>query len=273
MIERRYFKTTSAPEITVAIVGISKHDWTSIDSIDSSTARAAEIMARKRFDVLPIGDGAATINTCYTTINWGRYTEDNIELREINSADRMYFLTNIRDAIRIFAISKRNYFFLDNHDEIVGLVTIGNLNCKHVYLYLYNQVAELEQALGAFIYRCKITDERIMQLFEERTESSNAKSALARYKEDDENGFDYKFIEYVFLTDLCYVIRKFGLLSRLDLTASQFEEMVGKINDVRTVVAHPNKSLIKNRESLEKLKITIDYIDVLINRLSHPSLP
>jgi hypothetical protein len=102
------------------------------------------------------------IQSCYKTINWANYAKDNIVVYEITPEDRVYYLTHIHDAIVKFAKTNSKCFFFDNQMEIIGLITIGNLNCKHVYLYLYNLVIQVEHAMDAYIYSDGVKDSELV---------------------------------------------------------------------------------------------------------------
>lgn len=266
MKEISYFKDPGNPTINVALAGINRMDWIYADHYELELASIRK-MSECRFDVLPIRNGDGNISHCYRTTTWGNYEPTNIIRYEIVQADKLYYLTNIHDAIRRFSITNRKYFFLDNQSDIVGLITIGNLNCKHVYLYLYNLIVQVEQALGRFIYASGLTDKELYLQFKERTESKNAQEAIQRYDADDDKGLDYNFLEYLYLTDLCYIFKKYDLVDQLSITKRKFEDIIGNINAVRTVVAHPNKSLIRNDESIHDLYQLIEEIDYLLDSM------
>ena len=267
MKELQYFKDPANPKISVALAGINKLEWQST-SFQDSEKDAFELMKKGKFDVLPIVDSNNNIIAYFTTNKWGDFSENNIVRKEKTSIKNLYYLTSIEDAINLFAVSKRKYFFLDNLTDVVGLITIGNLNCKHVYLYLYNLIIQLEHKMGEFIFQNEIYDKDLVLLFEKRLLSSNSKDALKRYKEDDFSGFDYKFIEYLYLTDLAYIFKSYNLTSKLEISKSKFDLMIKRINDIRLVVAHPNKSLIRNDESVVKLNDGIKYMEQLMNLMN-----
>jgi hypothetical protein len=265
MDEIHYFKQTGNPEITVALAGISKWDWEHVKGPELN--KALSIMSTKNFDIIPIQDPDGMFKQYYGTTIWGKYNETNIELNQISSSDTLYYLTNIHDAIIKFASTGKNYFFLDNEADVVGLITIGNLNCKHVYLYLYNLIIQLEHALGGFIYSQGLLDKDLISMMQLRVNSFNSRSSLERYRADNQKGFDYNFIEYLFLIDLGYIITKANLLKILELNDEQFNSNLDKINEVRKVVAHPNKSIIRNNQSIKHLSDAIKSIDSLLGKL------
>lgn len=266
MNELYYFKNPGDPEISVALAGIHKEDWTSSRS-GESFKDSVHKMSVNRFDILPIVEDDGNIHHCYRTKIWGNYSDSNIEICDIISEDRLYYLTHIHDAITKFANTKRKYFFLDNQHKIIGLITIGNLNCKHVYLYLYNLIIQLEHAMGDFIYKNGIVDKELVTLFEKRVGSVNAMDAVSRYKRDDQKGLDYKFIEYVYLMDLCFIFQKYSLGDKIGLEKQDLKSVIGRANELRKVVAHPSKSIIRNEKSIMELHSAVNGIDFLIEKL------
>lgn len=268
MKELTHFKDPGNPKISVALAGINKLDW--INICESKTIKdASQMMSAYKFDVLPIINKDNSYSHYYTTIRWSDYSTGNIIKKEIDASNTLYYLTSIEDAINKFDSSKSNYFFLDNLSETVGLITIGNLNCKHVYLYLYNLIIQLEHKMGSYIYHKDINDNELIKLFEDRENSINGKDALLRFNEDNKKGYDYAFIEYLYLTDLVYIFKNMGFLEHFNLTSSKLDKMIHRINAIRLVVAHPNKSLIVDDTSTTKLNNAIKNIDVLMNLMNH----
>lgn len=266
MRELRYFKESGIPDINVALAGISKVDWVCVH-ISALLGDAKDQMMFNNFDILPIVEPDGKVIKCYKTKKWGNYDPENIIEHTIISDDKMYYLTHIHDAIIKFATTGRNFFFLDNQSEIVGLMTIGNLNCKHVYLYLYHLIIELEHELSNFITRKGILDKDLIEIFEIRVSSSNAQDVLKRYKNDKETGYDFKFLEYVYLMDLVYIFKFKKLTKLLDLSNTDFEKQIKYINDIRSIVAHPNKSLIKDDQSIKHLHKAILAIDLVLSKI------
>lgn len=266
MKEYIYFKESGDPEITVALAGINRLDWMAVQE-DASVEYCYTIMANSRFDVLPVVNKKGDLIGYYTTAVWGKYVQNQMGYFEIEQQDRLYFLTHIHDAIKKFAKTSRKFFFLDNQSDIVGLITIGNLNCKHMYVYLYNLIVQLEQSLGKYLLLKGVTDREIIQILEAKSDSDSAREVLRRYREDDAKGFDYKLIEYLYLTQLGDIFKKQKLHEAIGFSTKKFDVHVARINELRNTVAHPNKSIINNGRSIENLNEVIDRIDLLLDKL------
>ena len=266
MRELYYFKHNGDPEIVAALAGISKVDWRSVPA-GTKTQEAVTIMRQYAFDVLPIIESNGIIGRCFTTYRWGTYDIENILISDVQKEHRLYFLSHIHDVILKFASTGRKYFFLDNYSQILGLITIGNLNCKHVYLYFYNLNIQLEQALGHYLSNYGVNQADLINLFDERKDSSNAQDAISRFREDNSKGLDYNFLEYIYLVDFAFIYKKYDLIKKLNLSNKQFESIINHVNEVRKTVAHPNRSLIKSEDSIYHLEKVIIGIDVLMEKL------
>jgi CBS domain-containing protein len=156
MKELSYFKAEGNPDIFIAQAGVHKTDWITA-SPDESIESIVHKMSANRYDILPIIDNVGRCQTFYRTIEWARFDEENIELANIEPEDRLYYLTDIDDAIKRFAATGRKFYFLDNLTDVVGLVTISDLNCKQIYLYLYSLVSLFERKMVSHIYGNRVS--------------------------------------------------------------------------------------------------------------------
>ena len=75
-------------------------------------------------------------------------------------------------------------------------------------------------------------------------------------------------MEYLYLTDLAYILKKYGLLKDLSLSNNKFDSYIKQINELRKIVAHPNKTLVSDENSLKRLKKGINAIENLLIFLS-----
>jgi len=253
MLEYQYFKQTGNPEIHAALVGISKVDWIAAEHQDN-TDKALTLMSNYEFDILPKKNKDGSILKYYATDEWGNY--ENITLHNINPDDLLYYLTNIKDVIHLMYERNRKFFFLTNHTEVIGLITISNLNCKHVSLYFYNLISIFERKMGRFV-RDKLSVEQILKTLKDVGESKDISSALdtvKRFTTDSEKGLDGSIVEYLYLSDLFLLAGHFKLYKELGYNKPEaFEKGAGNLRRIRNSIAHPNKSLIKGPASLEEL--------------------
>lgn len=270
MQEYYYFKQSGTPEIHAAIVGISKEDWICAQANEQS-ADAHQKMAQYGFDILPRVNKDGTINTYYYTEVWGKYSEQNIKWSKIKPEDCLYYLTHIKDVIRLMYENERNFYFLANYSTVFGLITISNLNCKQVALYYYNLICSLERELGKFVHN-NLESNQILHSLESLGREKNISSALdtvKRFREDYTKGLDGSIIEYLYLSDLFLLISVHQLYKKLDYKNNEaFEKGSGKLKSLRNTIAHPNKSLVKSRETLNDLWKAFMKIEELENRIT-----
>lgn len=271
MQEYQYFKKSGNPEINAALVGISKEDWLCARP-GTTKVDAIKIMEQYQFDILPQINKSNIVKSYYFTIRWGVYNDNNILCKPIEEADKIYYLTNIVDVIRLMYENKRNFYFLTNHSEIVGLITISNLNCKNVSLYYYNLINTIERKLGHFVRKYLDTASIIesLQKIGKRKSTTYALDSITRFVEDSQKGLDGSIIEYLYLSELFLLIIEHKLYKKLDYkNQNAFEENSGKLRQLRNTISHPNKSLIKNTQSLNDLWYSSLKIKELDEKLSN----
>jgi len=269
MQEYNYFKQTGTPEIHAAIAGISKEEWVFAEPQETRLDAFLKMMDNG-FDILPKVNRDGTINTYFYTSEWGKYSESDIKWSKIKQEDCLYYLTHIKDIIRLMSENSRNFYFLTNHSDIIGLITISNLNCKQVAIYYYNLLCSLERSLGHFI-RKRLTPTEILDSLEKLGNEIDIPSALdtvKRYKHDASIGTDASIIEYLYLSDVFLLISRHKLYKDLGYKNQEgFEKGSGKLRELRNMIAHPNKSLVKGPQTLPDLWKSSMKIEELEERL------
>lgn len=259
MKELQYFKSPENHIVTAAMAGVPKDNWTSITK-GSSSEMAFKLMSQNRFDILPVEEKDGSFKTFYKNITWGDFNYNNIERLKIKSDDCLYFLTSIQDIVLMFCERITNFFFLENMCEVIGLITISDLNQSFVYSYIYNQILEIEKALSSYIARSEIYERNIFEALY-RDNSPNAKDALIRFEEDRILGIDRNLIEYLFLPDLFKIIRGGKLLRPKDDHWDSTNSKISKISAIRNIVAHPVRNLIINEKSINDVHLALTAID------------
>lgn len=267
MKELAHFKAVGNPVIFIAQAGIHKSEW--ISSFPGESMKEVfKKMSSNRFSILPILDTDGNCRTFYKTNDWVNFDIDNIVLAQIQPENKLYYLTDIDDAIKRFAETGWNYFFLDNLTDIVGLITISDLNCNQVYLYLYSLTSQFERIIASLIYKNGITDSMIQPILEGRESSENAKKAIENFEKAKLKGFDSNLLEELFLSDLSCVFKKFELDKKCGIERKYWDKTIsGLIYKVRNPVAHPCKRLIKNEKSVKDLHQIISSMNVILEKL------
>jgi len=260
MREDKHFVHIPIIEIHAAQIGMSKARWKAVKE-DQSEAAAIQIMTEHEFDVLPIENFDGSITHYFQTLTPKDYTQ--IQKREIEGADKMYYLTHVRDLVRQFVETGRTFFFLTNHKEIMGLVTTLNLPSRPCHLYFYNLVNDLELRLGDFVGR--YVRNRFIEDFLQKKESeghtkSRASQILKNYHADKAENQDPNLIEYLYFTHFAELIQAQKLTTYLGFSSTrQLEQATTRINEVRNWVAHPVSSSTANlSEMLQAFLQTYD---------------
>jgi len=254
----------ATPGFSISSICINKSDWKYV-SHNEIKEQAFDKMQKNKFDVLPVKEADGTFKKYFKTKEWGDFGVNDIKECEIKPKDCIYHLTNIKDAINAFAKGERNFFFLKNEKEVVGLLTAGNLNSKHVYVYLYNLISQLEFELGKLINKSGIDDHELIRIFEENNRSVKPN---IRYKREIKKGLDHKFIECAYLGDMAWIITEKNLHRKISMTGKDFDSSIKLINKLRNIVAHPVNSLIKGKNSIVELDLVLTKIEVLTTKLN-----
>ncbi len=214
-------------------------------------------MCQQRFDVLPIVNGEE-VKRYFRTNKWNDYS--NISQETITHRDVLPFHTHIREVIKGFAVESRNFYFLHNERRIVGLVSVVNLNCRQVKVYLFSLLSELEVRLGNFI-TAHISENELLKMTFGEKEKGKHEDVKKRYQGDKATGSDAHFVEYLYLSDLINIILEQNLYERLGYSKTSFGDKLGSLNDLRHAVAHPARSIITDKNPVERLWKRIDRIE------------
>jgi hypothetical protein len=261
--DTRFYRETVV-DIDAAIVGVSRIRWEALETAQATPEHAADVMRRNHFDVLPIVDGA-TVREYFCTAVWGDYSQ--IRRQRIERQDIIPHQTHIRDVVRGLAMEERPFYFLSYEHHIVGLLSVANLNCRQMKIYLFSLLSELEIRLGAFITK-QVPDEAELRKLTLDSGKEKYSAVKVRFDADRANGLDAPLVEYLYLADLLTISAQRGLFAELGFASrSTFEKQINPLNDLRNGVAHPNRSLITSADSVKKLWRDIDLIEELLFRL------
>lgn len=255
--EDAHFLREGVVDINAAVVGISKARWTCIEDSDTAKEQAAAIMHQHRFDVLPIVNGTE-VKKYFRTHEWNDYS--SISQETITHRDVIPFHTHIRDVIKGLAVESRGFYFLHNERRIVGLISVVNLNCRQVKVYLFSLLSELEVRLGNFI-ASHVSEDELLKMTFGKKEKEKHEDVKKRYQEDKTTGVDTRFVEYLYLSNLINIIIERKLYERLGYSRTRFEKRLGSLNDLRHAVAHPARSIITDKHPVEKLWERIDRVE------------
>jgi len=269
MIEDIYFQDEGKVKILAASVGISKKRWIAITEDEDDGGKHREKMSEYRIDHLPIIPNNGVITEFYKTKTPDNFTE--IEKELISHEDVLPIDTTIDTVIDKFCKEKKSFYFLSFNKEISGLITIGNLNCKQVQVYVFSLVCELERELAIFL-NFHLNNDEILKWLNEKSEGSEEKrnkysQILNTYNTLAEQGLENMLTEHLFLVDFFNIIKSHGLHNEL-LLSKQIWKSFSSINELRNKIAHPTRSLLDNSNTINDLGKRLLKINDLLFRLN-----
>ena len=261
MFEDFYFETKGQLKITAASIGISKNKWFSIKESEKNLQTARRKMEELRIDVLPIIEENGTIQEYYQTETPDNY--GTIQTKIIGYKDTLDLNTDLTVVIEKFNAESRRHYFLTMDKEVVGLLTIGNLNCKEVQLFIFNVLCELESRLSFFI-SSNLEQKAILNWLEEKAlKKEKHKVILKEYIDLQSRSLENKIVEHLYFIDLLELIREKKLAIKLGYNEKEWKSFNG-INELRNKVAHPTRNLIDRENGIEKLTGRLHKINELL---------
>lgn len=259
---RNYFNYIPNIDLTAAHIGMNRWDWISISSKNITEAHL--IMKNQRFDVLPISNSNGLVESFFLTKEWNNF--DKIKEYPLKDYHRIYYRTSFSDLIRKFSEEGSVFYFLTNHKEILGLVSIVNLNSHLVYSYLFQLISNIEIKLAESIENC-LPLEKVIQTFESSTDKHLIK-ILERYKLKVASGSDDSIFSLMYLQTLGILLKKFAN----DLPESlkpvlKFQKKFGAGNlytELRNSIMHPVNTIVNGIDDVDKLsEFLTDYDDII----------
>jgi len=259
----KHFEYRDNNILTAAQIGVSKWRWDFADE-NWDLDQAKHFMKTKEYDVLPIVNNDDSFSSYYTTRKWGDY--EDLKKNKIDDSNKIYYKMSFIDLVKKFTEETYSrYFFLETHDEVVGLISTVNFNTLPVYNYLYREIADIEY--------------RVSGLLEENVSQEVILETLLRSSDKMNNDLANKFIalsqtnegsnifQHLYLPNLGYLIRKhvedlpIEKRAIVQYASSFFKEY----RKLRNIVAHPIRHVISSKDSFEELSKTLDDFEDIRN--------
>ncbi|MGH9424114.1 MAG: hypothetical protein ACRD3J_29340 [Thermoanaerobaculia bacterium] len=261
MTEDPRFLRETVVNVDAAVVGIGSGRWVYIATQEASDETARTIMQKHHFDILPIVDGA-NVKQFFRTLRWNDYSV--IQRTPVSHRDLLPLTTPIRDVIRGLAQERRAFYFLTAERMIAGLLSVANLNCRQVGVWLLSLLTELEVELAAYVTR-HVGEQTLLGEEFVSTRSARASDIRKRYEQDRARGVDAPLAEYLYLSDFVNIVarRKFFRLLGYE-SRDQFLKVFAPIIDLRNAAAHPVRSLVTNEEACADLWSTLQKVDEVL---------
>jgi hypothetical protein len=265
MTEELFYLDEGHIKITAASVGISARRWTSIKEDEIVGDNYKSTMREKHFDVLPIVSSDKMTSEYFKTDTPNKY--DNISRHKISYKDVLPLETSIREVIKGFSNDNRTFYFLTYHNKITGLITLGNINCREVQVYIFAMICELEILLSEFVDKSVSADD-LKEYIELKSATNNKlKKVWEHYQELVSADLENNLIEHLYFIDFFNIIKHFNLFNNLDFSKTNWEEITG-INELRHLVCHPTRSILDKTNDVKKLLSRIERIEDLIFRIN-----
>lgn len=261
MTIKKQFHYDPEVEVSASQIGISKWDWISTKSTDENLA--VEIMKNNRFDVLPIENEDGTFNSYFSTQEWNVYS--SLNKNKINDAQTIYYRLSLRDLIRKFKNDDRYYYFLTDHDQILGLVSYVNLNCQLVYNYLFFIIADIERSISK-ILKMHVSQDIILSDFE-KSKDKHLSELVVSYRKSIKDNSDSDIFQHMYLQTVGITLKKFinelpNEYKSLIKFSSKFGTQ-GVYNLVRQKVMHPVRPILSDKKSINQIdELLNDYIEI-----------
>lgn len=257
---KKYFEYSPDLELTVAQIGINKWDWENIKRYDK--AYAQRIMSHNRFDILPISiDGKTT--HYYRTTNWGNF--NTIRIRQIEKSDVIYYRLSFIDLIRKMISEERYHYFLGDSKEILGLISLNNLNCIAVYNYIYQITASMEQLVSSYL-KSVFDENEVLEWLKNSSDKQSVKVAEEFMSLQSKNA-ENSIFHHLYFPSLGTLLKKGETVlqkEKPDLLKYRKKFCSGNLYwEIRNIVSHPVKSLFINETSVNKVhELIADYIEI-----------
>jgi len=247
-IQQKHFVETPSYELTASQIGIGKWNW--ISAKNTVKKGAQQTMKRFSFDVLPITRKDGQVLEYFKTREFGKFEE--IEHFLIKEEDKLYYRTRFLDIIKNMIKSKRTFYFLCDSENILGLISINNLNSIVVYNYLYQIISNLEKNLSMFLQKIT-TEEEIVHILENTSDTQANETAIS-YKKSKSKNSNNTIYEHLYFSTISTLLK--NLSFKLDGEYSQLLKYRKKFSPentygvLRNKVAHPIKPIFKSYDDL-----------------------
>ncbi|MBN1634493.1 MAG: hypothetical protein JW917_10030 [Ignavibacteria bacterium] len=267
MTEDIYFLDEGIVGITAASVGISRQRWTSVNEKALKNNLHVRIMKSNRFDHLPIISKNNFVLEYFQTVipnDYGKIKRCKIKYDDVVPLD-----TNIKYIIEKFAETGKTFYFLSFNKNISGLITLSNLNCRKVQVYIFSLICELERELGDFInsfLSAGQIENWVKSKIKSKVITDKYYIMMKNFRKLMSLDLENQLTEHFYLVDFFNLINDFKLYNKLNFTGNQWKNQ-NSINEIRIRVAHPTRSLLDKDNDINKLKERLDKINDLIFRL------
>ena len=147
----------------------------------------------------------------------------------------------------------RDFYFVEQNEEIVGLVHFSDLNKQYVRILFYIIISELELKMHKVCNeKYRENEEKIKsKLSEKRIEDINE-----MIDEDKNKNQELSFLEYLNFSDYLTILSKDeDFLKQISYTRGRFEEEFNYLNEFRNWTAHPTRRKFRVNKNIREAVI------------------
>ena len=252
MNEAYYFSSQPELEITAAQLGVGKWQWISLDEVNA--ARAQLIMSHNRIDVVPVVQRGSVVGY-FQSDCWGDYDAPP-SFFDIQNAPTAYYRMSLFDLLVRMENEGQLFYFLSNSSEVIGLMTIGNLNYKSVHAQIFQVVVGLEKSASEIVKKY-FSEEEIIELLENSNDSVTRKPLEEHFKLRSKN-MDCSIFEMLYLSSYCHLLKHLEIkLGNKECEILKFRKQFasnGSFNKVRNAAAHPSRAILNLKNPFDGIR-------------------
>ncbi|MFH1438527.1 MAG: hypothetical protein ABIJ56_22655 [Pseudomonadota bacterium] len=212
-----------------------------------------------RYDLIPLTEDGRIVEIYHTKTN----KKESITEKWLITRD-----TSIPELMNLFVESSQQGFIVLQRQDVVGLVTVADLNKLPTLVYLYNLFAEFEVSLEILI---RSTFRNNMEKILSFLRKARKDDVIERYNEQVINNIEIDYLHLLYLLDIIDVVighdelrNKLGFPSK-----TKAEKALGGITRFRNRIMHPAQPLlVKIPEDLSKVLKHVATIKNVINQIN-----
>lgn len=257
-------KRESIYDLTAIQIGINNKSWDFKHEEDSFDT-CVHFMKTNRYDILPLRNKEGGFNHFAVTDQWNHF--DKISLKHKSELPKLRADSNFLKVLDAFSENNQKYFLLHKGTSIVGLISIVNFSYREIYKRLYDELAELEILLANNLLT-EVTEEEIFQMLLKKNQSDVSKSSLGQYLIDQRLGIDGPLKEYLYLSSLLSIVKLKKLNERYGMHKAEFQDISQALFAVRNAVAHPVRSIIREKDDFKRVLICLEASKRICDKLN-----
>jgi len=248
-------------DLTGSQLAVSKWDWKSVND-NTSEEEVKKIMNENQFDVIPIVNKADVIGFWSTRQN-GAFN-GGINRHNISDAPKLYYQITYKDLIAKFFDEKRHYFFLEDKDKILGLITLSNLNNHNSYIYIYQILSDLEIGFSK-LFKEHLDAKKVVNYFKENKNEEIRKKVYEPYSNLVKENIHTSIFDCLYISDIHIILKEFlnGIPNNKKSLNKYSIKFAKKYSDLRNTTMHPIRDLFSQIEDIETINDLLnDYEEI-----------